>query len=120
MLFRSQMIRKLNLKAAVALNPATPISTLECILPELDMVLLMSVNPGFGGQSYIKSTTRKIAALRKMADAMGCTNLDIEVDGGIDTVTYKEVREAGANILVAGSAVFGAADPKAVITTLKS
>ena len=115
-----QMIRKLNLKAAVALNPATPISTLECILPELDMVLLMSVNPGFGGQSYIKSTTRKIAALRKMADAMGCTNLDIEVDGGIDTVTYKEVREAGANILVAGSAVFGAADPKAVITTLKS
>ncbi len=115
-----QMIRSLNLKAAVALNPATPISTLEDILPELDMVLLMSVNPGFGGQSYIKSTTRKIAALRSMADTMGLSELDIEVDGGVDPVTYREVRAAGANILVAGSAVFGAADPKAVIAALKS
>lgn len=115
-----QMIKKLNLKAAVALNPATPVSALECILPELDMVLLMSVNPGFGGQTYIHATTRKIAALRKMADDMGLPELDIEVDGGVDTITYKEVRQAGANVLVAGSAVFGAADPKAVITTLKS
>ena len=115
-----QMIRKANCKAGVALNPATPISTLECILPDIDMVLLMSVNPGFGGQSYIRSTTNKIAALRSMADAMGLQELDIEVDGGVDTVTYREVRAAGANILVAGSAVFGAADPKAVIATLKS
>ena len=115
-----QMIRKRNLRAAVALNPATPISTLECILPDVDLVLLMSVNPGFGGQSYIKSTTRKIAALRQMANAMGLTELDIEVDGGIDTVTYREVRDAGANVLVAGSAVFGAADPASVIATLKS
>ena len=84
------------------------------------MVLLMSVNPGFGGQSYIRSTTNKIAALRSMADAMGLQKLDIEVDGGVDTVTYREVRAAGANILLAGSAVFGAADPKAVIATLKS
>lgn len=115
-----QIIRKANCKAGVALNPATPVSTLECILPDIDMVLLMSVNPGFGGQSYIRSTTNKIAALRSMADAMGLQNLDIEVDGGVDTVTYREVRAAGANILVAGSAVFGAADPKAVIKTLKS
>lgn len=115
-----QMIRKANCKAGVALNPATPISTLESILPDIDMVLLMSVNPGFGGQSYIPSTTNKIAALRSMADAMGLQKLDIEVDGGVDTVTYREVRAAGANILVAGSAVFGAADPKAVIATLKS
>ena len=84
------------------------------------MVLLMSVNPGFGGQSYIKSTTRKIADLRKMANDMGLTELDIEVDGGVDTVTYKEIVEAGANILVAGSAVYGAKDPEAVIKTLKS
>lgn len=115
-----QMIRKRNLRAAVALNPATPVSTLECILPDVDMVLLMSVNPGFGGQSYIKSTTRKIAVLRQMANAMGLTELDIEVDGGVDTVTYREVRDAGANVLVAGSAVFGASDPASVIATLKS
>lgn len=115
-----QMIKKRNLKAAAALNPATPVSTLEAILPDLDMVLLMSVNPGFGGQSYISSTTRKIAELRRMADELGMPDLDIEVDGGVDPVTCKEVRAAGANVLVAGSAVFGAADPAAVIAALKS
>lgn len=115
-----QLIKKFNVKAAVALNPATSISTLEYILPEVDMVLLMSVNPGFGGQSYIKSTTTKIANLRKMANEMGLNDIDIEVDGGVDTVTYKEVRAAGANVLVAGSAVFGASDPMAVIKTLKA
>lgn len=115
-----QMIKKRNLKAAAALNPATPVSTLESILPDLDMVLLMSVNPGFGGQSYIPATTRKIAALRRMADELGMPDLDIEVDGGVDPVTCKEVRVAGANVLVAGSAVFGAADPAAVIAALKS
>lgn len=115
-----QMIKKRNLKAAAALNPATPVSTLESILTDLDMVLLMSVNPGFGGQSYIPATTRKIAALRRMADELGMPDLDIEVDGGVDPVTCKEVRAAGANVLVAGSAVFGAADPAAVIAALKS
>lgn len=115
-----QMIKKRNLKAAAALNPATPVSTLESILPDLDMVLLMSVNPGFGGQSYIPATTRKIAELRRMADELGMPDLDIEVDGGVDPVTCKEVRAAGANVLVAGSAVFGAADPAAVIAALKS
>ena len=115
-----QMIKKRNLKAAAALNPATPVSTLESILPDLDMVLLMSVNPGFGGQSYIPATTRKIAALRRMADELGMPDLDIEVDGGVDPVTCKEVRAAGANVLVAVSAVFGAADPAAVIAALKS
>ena len=115
-----QMIKKRNLKAAAALNPATPVSTLESILPDLDMVLLMSVNPGFGGQSYIPATTRKIAALRRRADELGMPDLDIEVDGGVDPVTCKEVRAAGANVLVAGSAVFGAADPAAVIAALKS
>ena len=115
-----QLIKKFGVKAAVALNPATPVSTLEYILGDVDMVLLMSVNPGFGGQSYIKTTTRKIADLRQMANGMGLTELDIEVDGGVDTVTYKEIREAGANVLVAGSAVFGAKDPAYVIKTLKS
>lgn len=115
-----QMIRKKGLKAGVALNPATSLCMAEEILPDADMILLMSVNPGFGGQSYIHAVTDKIRRLREMCTARGFAGMDIEVDGGIDPVTVKDVVAAGANVLVAGSAVYGAADPKAVIAQLKN
>ena len=114
-----QLIHKCGCKAGVSLNPATDESTLKYILPDVYMVLLMSVNPGFGGQSYIHSVTKKIAAIRKMCDEMGLTEMDIEVDGGVDANTCKEVRDAGANVLVAGSAVYGAPDKKVIISILK-
>lgn len=110
-------IKELGKKAAVALNPATDISVLKYVLPMLDMVLIMSVNPGFGGQSYIPYSTQKIKDLRKMADSMGL-NLDIQVDGGITTQNCHEVKAAGANVLVAGSAVFRAKDPAQAIKQL--
>lgn len=91
--------------AAAALNPATPLSVLEYILPELDMVLLMGVNPGFGGQKYIPYTTQKIRSLKKMIEEKGCQT-DIEVDGGVNFGNVQEILDAGANIIVAGSAVF--------------
>ena len=99
-------IKNRGLKAGLALCPATPLSVLDYLWEKLDMVLLMTVNPGFGGQKYIPEMTEKIAALRKMAEARG-KDLDIEVDGGINDSTIRQVLEAGANVLVAGSAVFG-------------
>lgn len=101
-----QAIKAKGLKAGVVLNPATPLNTLDYILEEVDMVLLMSVNPGFGGQKYIPSMTGKIKALKEMIDAKGLTT-DIEVDGGVTPENVREILEAGANIIVAGSAVFG-------------
>ena len=98
-------IKALNVKAAVALNPATNLSTIEDILPSLDMVLLMSVNPGFGGQSYIPYVTDKIKRLRKMISDRNL-NIDIEVDGGVCLDNIDMILSAGANVLVAGSAVF--------------
>lgn len=100
-----QNIKSYGVKAAVSLNPATPLSTIEEILPELDMVLIMSVNPGFGGQSYIDSCTDKIRRLKAMIDARGL-NVDIQVDGGIKADNVGIVLEAGANVIVAGSAIF--------------
>jgi len=100
-----QQIRELGCKPGVTLNPATPLSTLEEILPDVDLVLIMSVNPGFGGQSYIPGSTAKIARLRRMLDNIG-SNAEIEVDGGVNTETIAEVAGAGATVLVAGSAVF--------------
>jgi ribulose-phosphate 3-epimerase len=91
--------------AGVALNPATPLSVLDYILPECDMILLMSVNPGFGGQKYIPYTTQKIRDLKNMMEARGC-QIDIEVDGGVSLNNVQEVLDAGANIIVAGTAVF--------------
>lgn len=91
--------------AAAALNPATPLSELEYILPDLDMVLLMCVNPGFGGQKYIPYMTQKIRDLKEMIERKGCQT-DIEVDGGVKLDNVREVLDAGANIIVAGSAVF--------------
>lgn len=99
-------IKELGLKAAVALNPATPICALEHVIEELDMVLIMSVNPGFGGQKFIPNTLQKVKMLREMADQKGLKQLDIQVDGGVTLENAKSILEAGANILVAGSAVF--------------
>lgn len=100
-----QSIKAAGVKAAVALNPATPVDCLEYVMDSLDMILLMSVNPGFGGQKYIEAVTDKIRKVRKMVDAGG-RNIDIEVDGGINKENVRSVLEAGANVIVAGSAVF--------------
>jgi ribulose-phosphate 3-epimerase len=107
-----QQIRELGCKPGVALNPATPLSSLEEILPEVDLVLIMSVNPGFGGQVYIPSSTRKIARLRAMLDQLG-SPAELEVDGGINKDTIKEVAQAGATVLVVGSAIFNKQQPVA-------
>ena len=100
-----QQIKELGCKSGVALNPATPLSTLDEILPELDLVLVMSVNPGFGGQAYIPASTGKIARLRSRLDSIGST-AELEVDGGINAETIATVAKAGATVLVAGSAIF--------------
>lgn len=100
-----QAIHEQGVKAGVTLNPATPLVTLEEILPDVELVLIMSVNPGFGGQSYIPASTDKIRRLRQMLDAIGST-ADLEVDGGIKPHNAAEIVAAGANVLVAGSAVF--------------
>jgi len=102
-----QAIKELGVKAGVTLNPATSLSTLEEILPDVDLVMIMSVNPGFGGQSYILSSTKKIRRLRKMFDEIG-SNAWLEVDGGVKPNNVAEVVAAGANVIVAGSAIFGA------------
>ena len=101
-----QQIHDLGRKAGVALNPATPLNVLEYVLDKVDMVLLMTVNPGFGGQKYLDSCTRKITQLRSWLDEMGY-DTDIEVDGGINKETIHTVLKAGANVIVAGSSVFG-------------
>jgi ribulose-phosphate 3-epimerase len=100
-----QLIKSLGKKAGVSLNPGTPIAALDHVLPELDLVLVMSVNPGFGGQAFIRSQLEKIKELRRRIDATG-RKIDLEVDGGINAETAKAAREAGADVLVAGTAVF--------------
>lgn len=111
-------IKELGKKAGVVLNPATSLSTLDYILEEVDLVMLMSVNPGFGGQSFIPSTLGKIWQLRQRIDAMGLA-VEIEIDGGISESTISDVAEAGANIFVAGSAIYGSVDYKQTIDSLK-
>ncbi len=105
-----RQVRELGMKAGVALNPATPIEALDCVLGQVDMVLVMAVNPGFGGQEFIPYALDKVRALRKRLDARGL-EADIEVDGGIGLGNAAQVLEAGANILVAGSSVWKG-DPK--------
>jgi len=107
-----QQIKELGLKAGVTLNPATPLSTLVEILPEVDLVLIMSVNPGFGGQAYIPGSTAKIAHLRQMLDAIN-SPAEIQVDGGVNGDTIAEIARAGATVLVAGSAIFNDKAPVA-------
>lgn len=101
-----QQIKDLGARAGVTLNPATPLVALEEILPAVDLVLIMSVNPGFGGQSYLPGSTRKISRLREMLDARGLAHVELEVDGGISAANAAEVAAAGASILVVGSCVF--------------
>jgi ribulose-phosphate 3-epimerase len=101
-----QQIKDLGLKAGVTLNPATSLVTLEEVLGEVDLVLVMSVNPGFGGQSYLPSSTKKIARLRQMLQERNLDHVDLEVDGGINTTTAAEAAAAGANVLVVGSRIF--------------
>lgn len=114
-----QQIRDLGMKAGVALNPHTPINVLENVINDIDVVLIMSVNPGFGGQKFIPHTLAKIAQLRKMIDESGSRAL-IEIDGGVTLANAGDIVAAGADVLVAGNTVFSAADPKAVIVQLKN
>ena len=111
-------IKELGKKAGVVLNPATSLTTLDYILEDVEVVMLMSVNPGFGGQKFIPSTLVKIWQLRQRIDGLGL-DVDIEVDGGISPATIAEVAEAGANVFVAGSAVYGSRDYRETITALK-
>ena len=114
-----QEIHQAGMKAGVALNPATPVGVLEDIVQDADMVLLMSVNPGFGGQCFIENTIAKVKRLRRMLDEQGSSAL-IEVDGGVQAETAPRLVEAGADVLVSGSYVFRAADPVATISSLKA
>lgn len=113
-----QLIKEFGCKAGVVLNPATPLSSLDYILEDLDLVMLMSVNPGFGGQSFIPSTLAKARALKAKIDATGL-EIGIEIDGGVSAATIEEIAAAGVNIFVAGSAIFGADDYGQAITALK-
>lgn len=113
-----QQIKSYGIKAAAVLNPGTSLASIEEILGDLDMVLLMTVNPGFGGQKFIESQLEKIHRLRHTIDEMQY-DCDIEVDGGINIVTAEQVREAGANVLVAGSAIYGATDMKKAIDGIR-
>jgi ribulose-phosphate 3-epimerase len=106
------------MKACVALNPHTPVSLLKNVLPYIDMVLIMTVNPGFGGQSFIMESYNKISELRKMIDEGGY-NILIEVDGGIDTTNAAKLIDSGVNVLVAGNSIFNSTDPAATIRKLK-
>ena len=113
-----QEIKSLGCRAGVALNPATPLVMLEELMADIDMALIMTVNPGFGGQKFIPSMLEKIALLRHTVEE-NAFELDIEVDGGINAETAPLVREAGANILVAGSAVYGASDIEKAIQAIR-
>lgn len=105
-----QQIKSLGVRGGVTLNPATSLITLEEILPDVDLVLVMSVNPGFGGQEYIPSSTHKIARLRQMLQERGLEQVEIEVDGGINTENAAEIVSAGATVLVSGTAIFHPTD----------
>lgn len=113
-----QQIKSLGMQAGVAVNPHTPVSLLQDILADIDLVCLMSVNPGFGGQKFIPQTIQKIQQLRRMIDAAGLS-VKIEIDGGVTLDNAKDIIDAGADVLVAGNTVFRSDDPKATISALK-
>ncbi len=113
-----QAIRAAGARPAVALNPSTPLSSVEWVLGDCDMVLVMTVNPGFGGQAYIPECTRKVRRLREMADARRPA-LEIEVDGGLKAGTAGDAAAAGANVFVAGTAIFGTPDYQAAIASIR-
>ena len=114
-----QAIKALGCKAGVAINPHTPVSVLEDILADLDLVLVMSVNPGFGGQQFIENSVQKVQKIRKMAATLN-PQLLIEVDGGVGSGNISKLVAAGADVLVAGNAVFAAENPEAMIESLKN
>jgi ribulose-phosphate 3-epimerase len=114
-----QQIRAAGAKPSVVINPSTSLSAIEDVLEDVQQVLLMSVNPGFGGQSFIPATVDRVRRLRAMLDVRGLTAVDIEVDGGINPATAKQVVAAGARVLVAGNAVFKQADYRAAIAALR-
>jgi ribulose-phosphate 3-epimerase len=114
-----QEIHNAGMKAGVTLNPSTPVSMLEDILGDIDMVLLMSVNPGFGGQKFIENTIDKVKRLRRMIDEKGLNTL-IEVDGGVQGETAPRLVAAGVDVLVSGSYVFNAPQPEEVVRQLRS
>lgn len=114
-----QNIKNIGMKAGVVLNPATPLITLEEILPHIDMVLLMSVNPGFGGQMFIPETLEKVRCLKEMINAKNLSTL-IQVDGGVTAENTNLLQKAGADVLVAGSAIFGASDLTEAIRKIRS
>ncbi|MDW1665506.1 ribulose-phosphate 3-epimerase [Vibrio sp. Vb2656] len=114
-----QLIKKHGCQAGVVLNPATPLASLEFIMDKVDMILLMSVNPGFGGQSFIPHTLDKLRAVRKMIDESG-RDIRLEIDGGVKVDNIREIAEAGADMFVAGSAIFGEPDYKQVIDQMRA
>ncbi|MEO7444249.1 MAG: ribulose-phosphate 3-epimerase [Ferruginibacter sp.] len=114
-----QQVKGLGMKTGVAINPHTPITLLHDILPHIDMVCVMSVNPGFGGQAFIPQTIEKVAALKKMISAINPA-VKIEVDGGVSLDNAANILSAGADVIVAGNAVFGSANPTQTIKTLKA
>ncbi|MCR4399994.1 MAG: ribulose-phosphate 3-epimerase [Syntrophomonadaceae bacterium] len=114
-----QTIRGLGMRAGVSFNPATPLAGLEYVLDQVDLVLVMSVNPGFGGQEFIPSSLDKLRQARALLDRAGCGAF-LQVDGGVNLETARACLEAGADVLVAGSFVFGSADPAAAVAALKN
>ena len=113
-----QLIKQYGLKAGIVLNPATPLHHLDYVMDKLDMILLMSVNPGFGGQSFIPSTLQKLRDVRKLIDASG-RDIILEIDGGVKVDNIREIAEAGADMFVAGSAIYGQPDYEKVITEMR-
>lgn len=113
------LIKEQGVKAGVVLNPATPLATIEHVLTDLDMVLLMTVNPGFGGQKFIHNVVPKIKELRRMLDERGLGHVEIEIDGGVNAETARLCTEAGATVLVAGNAVFNQADRAQAIAAVR-
>lgn len=114
------LIKEHGVKAGVAINPATPVSAIAEVLEDVDLVLVMTVNPGFGGQAFIPGTVRKIREIRKLQEQYGIKELHVEVDGGITADTARTVVEAGADVLVAGSSVFGRSDRAGAISDIRS
>jgi len=114
-----QHIKSKGVKAGVSLNPHTPLSSIEEVLGDLDLILIMSVNPGFGGQSFIPNTLDKLRRLTRLLDERGLSHIEIEVDGGVKLDNMAEIAEAGADIIVSGSGVFKAADPTAMIKKMR-
>ncbi|WP_127534154.1 ribulose-phosphate 3-epimerase [Paenibacillus kobensis] len=112
-------IKELGLPAGVALNPGTPLSAVEPVLDDLDLVLLMTVNPGFGGQKFIPQSVNRLRQLRGILQERGLSHMHVQVDGGINAETAPLVRDAGANVLVAGNYVYGAADRSSAVASLR-